>query len=169
MLTKPDWPVLPLYYWPPVNWLQMAAAHRVFGVAYPSHLERGSLYYRCYIPLHGWMTIPLLRATRKAPWQATWPSKTNWKRYHYRVLQTLYGKAPFFLEWKPFLEVLYLSGCEETLSAFSFRIIQELASWHGWKVSARQDAIPTLPMAHEGAPVSSIDVVLRFGLAPSTL
>jgi len=157
--------VLPLYYWPPVGWLRMAAQLRVFSVAYPPRIPRSSLYYRCYLPGFGWLSIPLCRDSRKTPWQATWPPYPPWKAYHFKVLQTLYGKTPFFLEWKPFLEALYLTPVHQTLAEVSWQIIQEIALWHGWKVTLRVDALPESPIMEAEPPVSSLDLLLRAGIS----
>ncbi len=161
--------VLPLYYWPPLSWLQAATQLRVFSVGYPPRLPPGSLYYRCYLPQHGWLSVPLRRESRKTPWQATWPPHSDWKMYHFKVLQTLYGKAPFFLEWKPFLEEIYLTSSYQTLGEITWRIIAEIALWHGWRVSLWRKGSPPLMSLEFEAGISSLDLLLRIGLSPGDL
>ncbi len=155
--------VLPLYYWPPLEWMQAAAQLRIFSVGYPPRIPRSSLYYRCYLPEFGWLSIPLCRDSRKTPWQATWPPHPPWKTYHFKVIQTLYGKAPFFLEWKPFLEALYLASAHHTLAEVSWQIVQEIALWHGWKVTLRLDAPPDYPTMEAEPSISGLDLLLRAG------
>ena len=156
--------VLPLYYWPPVVWLEEASRLRAFAVGYPARLPRGSCYYRCYLPVRGWLSIPLQKDSRKSPWQTTWPPDSRWKLYHLKVIQTLYGKAPFFLEWKPLLEEIYQTNTYQTLAQVAWRIIHEIALWHGWKVSLAERGVPiTLETDLEGR-VSSLDRLLRVGV-----
>ncbi len=161
--------VLPLYYWPPVAWMQVADQLTVFSVGYPLRIPRSSLYYRCYLPGFGWLSIPLHRDSRKTPWQATWPPYPPWKTYHFKVLQTLYGKAPFFLEWKPFLETLYLTSTYQTLAEVSWQIVQEIALWHGWKVTLRVDIPPKYPIIEAEPPVSGLDLLLGGGVSTRSL
>lgn len=156
--------VLPLYYWPPIGWLQAATQLKKFAVGYPLRIPRSSFYYRCYLPSYGWLSIPLQRDSRKTPWQATWPPDAPWKAYHFKVLQTLYGKAPFFLEWKPLLEEIYLAPTYQTLAEISWRIIQEMALWHSWKVTLRVDLPPESPPIPPEPSVSSLDSLLRAGI-----
>jgi hypothetical protein len=161
--------ILPLYYWPPIGWLQAAMRLRVFGVGYPERLPRSSFYYRCYLPAHGWLSIPLCRNSRKTPWHATWPPDSRWRAYHFKVLQTLYGKAPFFLEWKPLLEEIYFGSAYQTLGEVAWRIIQEIALWYGWKVSLSKEDVP-MPLSFPAeAKISSIDLLLRVGLSSESL
>jgi hypothetical protein len=161
--------VLPLYYWPPVAWLEEAGRLREFAVGYPARLPRSSYYYRCYLPARGWLSIPLRRDSRKSPWQATWPPDSRWKLYHFKVIQTLYGKAPFFLEWKPLLEEIYRTDTYQTLAQVAWRIIQEIALGYGWKVSLMEAGVPLALEAGLAGQVSSLDRLLRVGVGTGGL
>jgi hypothetical protein len=85
------------------------------------------------------------------------------------VLQTLYGKAPFFLEWKPLLEEIYFDHAYQTLGEVAWRIIQEIALWYGWKVSLSKEGIPMPVSFPAEAKISSIDLLLRVGLSSESL
>lgn len=125
--------VLPAYVWPPLSWVARAhAAHR-FQVAYPARLPKGSYFARYSLQPGQWLSIPLHRPSRKSPPEATWPAESRWRLYHWRTLLTHFGKAPFFYEWKPFLEYLYLEAPVRTLREFTDLILQELARLYGWQ------------------------------------
>lgn len=125
--------VLPAYVWPPASWIERACAAQQFQVGYPVRLPKGSYFTRYCIQAGVWLSIPLCRPSRKTPSEATWPAESRWRLYHWRTLLTHFGKAPFFYEWKPFLEYLYLEAFVHTLRAFTDLILQELARLYGWQ------------------------------------
>ncbi len=153
--------VLPLYYWPSVDWIKRADQLKRFYVGYDSKIPKASSFYRCALPNGLWLSIPLVRASKKVPWQATWPVESRWRLYHWRTVQTLYGKAPFFYEWKPFLEELYLNAAVSYLHEVSLSIIQELARWRGWRVEPLKETAVLLSVP-EGP--SSLPLLLQGAL-----
>lgn len=115
--------VLPAYVWPPRTWVDQAQAAQRFRVAYPPRLPKGSYFARYRIQSALWLSIPLQKPSRKDPLTATWPADSRWRLYHWRTLLTHFGKAPFFYEWKPFLEYLYLEARVATLRDFTDTIL----------------------------------------------
>ncbi|GIV23213.1 MAG: WbqC family protein [Bacteroidia bacterium] len=155
--------VLPAYLWPPLSWIEVAKESRGFAVAYPPLLPKGSYYARYWLPEGHWLTVPLVHATKKTPFQATWPPDKPWRLYHWKVLLTLYGKAPFFYEWKPFLEYLYLEAPFTTLYEVTNTVLQELARLYGWKATWVKDLMPE-PMVFARQEASILPHLLRVGL-----
>lgn len=82
--------------------------------------------------------------------------------YHWRTLLTHFGKAPFFHEWKPFLEYLYLESPVSTLREFTDLIFQELARLYGWQYEWAALEGPTYPDL-EGQEISILVHLLRVG------
>lgn len=150
--------VLPLYYWPPAAWVRQADRYKRFCVGYGKKIPKASLFYRCALASGVWLSIPLVRASKKAPWEATWPLGSRWRLHHWRTIQTLYGKAPFFYEWKPFLEALYLERPVLYLHEVSLAILQELARWRGWRIEVVEGVVEGL-LQWEG--LSSLPLLLR--------
>lgn len=127
--------VLPAYVWPPRSWVEKACEMKTFQVGYPPRLPKGSYYARYWLPEGRWLSVPLLHSSKSAPFTATWPPDKRWQSYHWRTLLTLYGKAPFFYEWKPFLEYLYMEAPFFTLVDFTRAVLTELARLYGWRIS----------------------------------
>ena len=140
---------------------QAQAAQR-FQVGYPSRLPKGSYFARYRIQSDLWLSIPLHKPSRKTPWMATWPPESRWRLYHWRTLLTHFGKAPFFYEWKPFLEYLYLEAPVSTLREFTDLILQELARLYGWQYEWTALEGLTYPDT-EGQELSILVHLLRVG------
>ncbi|MCS6789459.1 MAG: WbqC family protein [Bacteroidia bacterium] len=154
---------MPAYFWPPVSWVEAANRYRTFAVGYPAILPRGEYYARYWLPERGWLSVPIQRALRKNPPIATWEPASRWRLYHWRTIQTLYGKAPFFYEWRPFLEYLYLELSATTLREITTTILEYLASLYGWKFQWLPEKLP--PYTPFPSPDTSIlPILLRRGI-----
>ncbi|MCS6894846.1 MAG: WbqC family protein [Bacteroidia bacterium] len=153
---------LPAYIWPPVSWVERAHRLRTFLIAYPARLPKGSYYTRYRIADERWLSIPIIHATKNTPHTATWPSDKRWRLYHWRSLLTLYGKAPFFYEWKPFLEYLYTEADFTTLKDFAELIFQELGSLYSWQYEWSPYPVK-LNFTLQRDEISILDQLLRFG------
>ncbi|MEN3041495.1 MAG: WbqC family protein [Bacteroidia bacterium] len=152
---------LPAYLWPPATWIEQANRLQSFVIAYPIRLPKADYYTRYLIGNGRWLSVPILHATKDTPYAATWPSDQRWRLYHWRTLVTLYGKAPFFYEWKPFLEYLYLEAQLYTLRDFADLIFQELARLYAWRYewAPTPGAIP--PFQYPAKELSILDKLLR--------
>lgn len=154
--------VLPAFLWPPISWITHARALGTFQVAYPSRLPKGSCFTRYRITGERWLSIPIIHSLKASPAQATWPPDKRWRLYHWRTLLTLYGKAPFFYEWKPFLEYLYTEAPLERLRDVADLVLRELAALYGWQY----EWVPLLPAGDwrcTGTELSILDQLLRVG------
>ncbi|MCS7153278.1 MAG: WbqC family protein [Bacteroidia bacterium] len=154
--------VLPAFLWPPKSWVEHANRLRKFFIGYPARLPKGSCYTRYRIIGERWLSIPIIHASKRTPFEATWPPETRWRLYHWRTLLTLYGKAPFFYEWKPFLEYLYLEAPLSRLADVAELIIQELARLYHWQVEWKPEDAP-IYFPCSAAEVSILDQLLRSG------
>ncbi|MCS7297263.1 MAG: WbqC family protein [Bacteroidia bacterium] len=155
--------VLPAYLWPPSSWVAEANRLRVFQIAYPPCLPKGSCFNRYRIQGGRWLTIPILHTLKSSPYEATWPTDKHWRLYHWRTLLTLYGKAPFFYEWKPFLEYLYLQAPFTRLSQFTECVLLEIARLYGWRLSWSERYLGPVQRCSPSE-LSILDQLLRAGL-----
>ncbi|MCX7606096.1 MAG: WbqC family protein [Bacteroidia bacterium] len=155
--------ILPAYIWPPLSWVQLATTFRTFQITYPPYLPKGSYYARYWLPEGRWLSIPLLHSTKRTPWDAQWPPDKPWRAYHWRTLLTLYGKAPFFYEWKPFLEYLYVEGTFHRLQEVCTCILKELSPIFGWQFSWCVEPLP-VPEVSSPRETSILSHLLRMGI-----
>jgi len=154
--------VLPAFVWPPQSWVDIAHQERRFGVGYPARLPKGGYYTRYWLPEGRWLSIPVRHAQKDTPFLASWPPESRWRTYHWRTLLTLYGKTPFFYEWKPFLEYLYLEARLPTLQAFCDTILTELARLYGWTFYWSED--PPLTLSGPAREPTILAHLLRVGI-----
>lgn len=154
---------LPAYVWPPLSWIEAARAAVRFEVGYPRRLPKGACFTRYRITEGRWLSIPIQHALRTAPLQASWPLESRWRLYHWRTILTLYGKAPFFYEWKPFLEYLYLDAPLTSLRDVADLILKELGRVYGWRFQWVEEplSLPKLPSYADE--MSGLERVLRLG------
>jgi len=156
--------VLPAFLWPPRSWVEKAKTLRTFQVGYPPRLPKGSCFTRYRIVGERWLSVPIIHRLKTTPAAATWPPDKRWRLYHWRTLLTLYGKAPFFYEWKPFLEYLYLQAPLLTLRDATDLVLRELASLYGWTYEWAPTTLPKGNWRCNPAELSILDHLLRTGI-----
>ncbi|MCX8112675.1 MAG: WbqC family protein [Bacteroidia bacterium] len=154
--------VLPAFLWPPKSWVDKAQALRSFYIGYPKRLPKGSCFTRYRIAGDRWLSVPIIHALKATPHQASWPSDKPWRLYHWRTLMTLYGKAPFFYEWKPFLEYFYLHAPYTRLAEAAELILNELARLYGWRFSWASEPVGQWQPC-PASELSVLDYLLRRG------
>jgi len=154
--------VLPAFVWPPQSWVDIAHQERRFGVGYPARLPKGGYYTRYWLPEGRWLSIPVRHAQKDTPFLASWPPESRWRTYHWRTLLTLYGKTPFFYEWKPFLEYLYLESRLPTLQPFYDTTRTALARLYGWTFYWSED--PPLTLSGPAREPTILAHLLRVGI-----
>jgi len=85
-----------------------------------------------------WLTIPVqVKGKYEQAIRDTVISEPRWAEKHWRAICQNYAKAPFFREYKPQFEELYL-GCAETyLSLINHRFLTAICSVLGIRTSIR--------------------------------
>lgn len=83
-----------------------------------------------------WLTVPV--DLKKSPSknlkdifikQENVPDKKKWSARHWATLQSNYGKAPYFKEYKQFFEWLYFEMKWEKLSELNLAILEQAFKW----------------------------------------
>ncbi|MFA6316412.1 MAG: WbqC family protein [Elusimicrobiota bacterium] len=83
-----------------------------------------------------WLTVPvdlkssasnLLKDIRI--FQEPGPVARRWQARHWTALQSCYGKAPFFAQYRPFFEDLYLGRTWESLAELNLAILKQAFAW----------------------------------------
>lgn len=89
-----------------------------------------------------WLTVPVSLKLSKSTKLcdilidlSNYNSKKNWQVKHWRTLQLAYGKAPFFKDYAPFFEWLYLENRWDKLSDLNLVILRQVFEW--FKIDAR--------------------------------
>lgn len=80
-----------------------------------------------------WITIPVKQYTLDQTIDETKIAKENWNVKHWKTLQAVYGKAPFFKEFKTRFERLYLESNSAFLSKINLNFINEICDILGIK------------------------------------
>jgi len=73
-----------------------------------------------------WITIPVKQHTLTQTIEETKVASSNWNIKHWKTLTAIYGKAPFFKEYKECFENLYLNIDTEFLSEINAYFIIEI-------------------------------------------
>jgi hypothetical protein len=75
-----------------------------------------------------WLTIPIRQEQLDQKIMETKIAKHNWYKKHWSTLQTVYGKAPYFKEYKAFFEALYLKELKDAqfLSEINLELIKAI-------------------------------------------
>lgn len=74
-----------------------------------------------------WITIPISASCESLICDVELP-KSNWATKHFKTFSALYSKAPYYKEFKPFLEYVYLESHWSSLSELNQYIIQYISS-----------------------------------------
>lgn len=83
-----------------------------------------------------WLTVPVARKESASPRIkdiriAGGDGRPDWRKAHWLTLQTCYGKAPFFREYAPFFQWLYLENRWERLADLNRAIFDQALEWFG--------------------------------------
>jgi hypothetical protein len=74
-----------------------------------------------------WLTIPVeVKDKFDIPINQVTVAEPNWAKKHWTTLSQAYAKAPFFREYRPVFENLYLTMRETHLSRINYRFIQAI-------------------------------------------
>jgi hypothetical protein len=87
-----------------------------------------------------WLTVPVDLQNSKSNLvkdilisEAKVPQKKHWQYKHWESIRHVYGKAPFFHEYKDFFEWLYLSKSWKYLAELNLVILRKLFEWFDLK------------------------------------
>ncbi len=79
-----------------------------------------------------WLTIPVeVKGKYHQQIRETRIADSKWNRTHWKTLQLNYARAPFFKEYRPFFEELYLAEQSEWLSEVNRRFLEKIAGLLG--------------------------------------
>ncbi|MBI9062177.1 MAG: WbqC family protein [Marinilabiliaceae bacterium] len=73
-----------------------------------------------------WLTIPCMQYSIDQTIDQTQINLTNWNKKHWQTIKTVYGKAPFFNQYKALFEELYLSCNSNALSEINYQFIKAI-------------------------------------------
>ena len=80
----------------------------------------------------GWLTIPVeVKGNYHQRISETRVSDARWGRRHWRTLSHNYARAPFFREYRPWLEELYVTSSDVFLTAVNERFIRSICGLLG--------------------------------------
>lgn len=79
-----------------------------------------------------WLTIPVeVKGKYFQPIRETLISERDWNKKHWETLRHNYGKAPYFQEYRPLFEELYLGAVDPHLSTINHRFITAICDLLG--------------------------------------
>ncbi len=106
-----------------------------------------------------WLTIPVVNNSIISSNQKINETKvlnSHWRRKHWLTLNTYYAKSPYFKEYKPLFEDLYLNDNECYLSKINYKFIKLICDILGIKTKLSFDTDFTLS---EGKTQRLVDLV----------
>ena len=74
-----------------------------------------------------WITVPVVKGPRDQLIHQVEIQQTDWQKTHWGLLQQHYAKAPYFEQYREFLEGLYLQQQWTNLSAFNQHVIAQIS------------------------------------------
>lgn len=74
-----------------------------------------------------WMTVPVVKGPRDQLIHQVEIQQTDWQDSHWRLLQQHYAKAPYFDQYRDFLQELYTQQTWANLSAFNQHVIATIS------------------------------------------
>lgn len=85
-----------------------------------------------------WLSIPVeVKGKYFQKISETKISDANWSKDHWNIIKHNYAKAPFFNEYKDWVEVLYMECREENLSKINYRFLTAFCELFGIKTTIK--------------------------------
>jgi hypothetical protein len=111
-MLKNQMAVLPLHYFPNVEYLTKFVQHKDISIENSENYQKGTFRNRCYIATSLGATplsIPLKKGkNNNQPIKDVAISYDfDWQRQHWQSIKTAYGSAPFWLYYAPIFEKFY--------------------------------------------------------------
>ena len=81
-----------------------------------------------------WLTIPVeVKGKYYQKINETIVSEKDWNVKHWKTISSIYAKAPFIADYKPFFEKIFIGCTDESLSKINYRFITGISSLLGIK------------------------------------
>lgn len=129
--------LMALHYLPAIGWFTNLMNYPTFRLEKCEHFVKSSGRNRCELATaqgRQTMSIPVLggRSQQTSIQDVRLSNDRPWQRQHWHAIRTAYGKAPFYEDYAPFFEAMYVKKYTH-LWDFNLELLQLCFRLLGWK------------------------------------